>query len=150
MRAQAGGLAFPNGMALTDDGATLLVGESHRGCITAFAVGAGGALSDRRTWGASVEGSAPDGICLDADGACWYADVPNQQCVRVVEGGDVQESVSVPGLGCFACMLGGDDGRTLFVLTADWERLDWRGGGGGERTGLVLTYRAPAPHAGCP
>ena len=69
--------------------------------------------------------------------------------MRVAEGGLVLESVAVDR-GCFACMLGGADGRTLFIVATDWERLDWRGGGGGERTGLVLTYRAPAPHAGCP
>jgi sugar lactone lactonase YvrE len=146
VRLRAGGLAFPNGMAVTPDGRTLLVGESHRGCLTAFTIGDDGDLSDRRTW-AAVEGSAPDGICLDADGACWYADVPNQRCVRVAEGGAVRDVVPVPGRGCFACMLGGDDGRTLFVLAAEWSDT---GFDPAARTGVLLAVDVEVPHAGHP
>lgn len=145
----AGDLWFPNGMAVTPDGTTLVVAESHAHRLTAFTIAADGSLTDRRVWAELGESAAPDGICLDADGAVWYADVPNRRCVRVTQGGRVLESVAVDR-GCFACMLGGADGRTLFIVATDWERLDWQGGGGGERTGLVLTYRASAPHAGRP
>lgn len=146
VRLQADGLAFPNGMAVTPDGTTLVLGESHRGCLTAFTIGDDGDLSDGRTW-AAVEGSAPDGICLDAEGAVWYADVPNQRCVRVAAGGEVLDVVAVPGRGCFACMLGGDEGRTLFVLAAEWSDT---GFDPGARTGVLLAGEVEVPHAGRP
>jgi sugar lactone lactonase YvrE len=139
-------IAFGNGMALTPDGATLIVAESHGNRLTAFDVAADGSLSGRRVW-AALDGGFPDGICLDAEGAAWYADVPNRRCVRVREGGEVLDTVEVDR-GCFACMLGGPDGRTLFVLAAEWggpESLD-----GDARTGQVLVARAPAPAAGRP
>ena len=147
-REVADDLWFPNGMAVTADGATLIVAESHAHRLTAFSIAADGSLADRRTWADLGEGSAPDGICLDAEGAVWYADVPNRHCRRVAEGGAVLETVEVDR-GCFACMLGGPDGRLLHIVATDWERLDWQHGGG-ERTGQVLTHRAPAPHAGRP
>jgi sugar lactone lactonase YvrE len=96
---------------------------------------------------ADLGDAAPDGICVDADGAVWYADVPHRRCVRVAEGGEVLEVVEVDR-GCFACMLGGSDGRTLFLVAAAWGGTS--GIGTGERTGQVLTHRAPAPHAGRP
>ena len=145
-REVADDLWFPNGMALTPDG-SLVVAESHAARLTAFTITADGALTDRRVWAELGEG-APDGICLDADGAVWYADVPHRHCRRVAEGGRVLDTVEVDR-GCFACMLGGPDGRTLHIVATDWERLDWQHGGG-ERTGQVLTVRAPAPHAGRP
>jgi sugar lactone lactonase YvrE len=138
----ADGVAFPNGMALTPDGSTLIVAESYANRLTAFAVGSDGSLSDRRVW-AELGGGYPDGICLDADGAAWYADVPNRRCVRVRQGGEVLETVEADR-GCFACMLGGPDGRTLFVVANEW------GGPGGRRTGQVLVVEAPAAHAGRP
>ena len=141
-------LWFPNGMAVTPDGATLVVAESHAHRLTAFTIAADGSLTDRRVWAELGDGAAPDGICLDADGAVWYADVPNRHCRRVAEGGHVLDTVPVDR-GCFACMLGGPDGRTLHVVATDWERLDWQHGGG-ERTGQVLVHDAPAPHAGRP
>jgi len=141
-------LWFPNGMAVTPDGSTLIVAESHAQRLTAFTITADGSLTDRRTWAELGDGAAPDGICLDADGAVWYADVPNRHCRRVAEGGQLLDTVEVDR-GCFACMLGGPDGRTLHIVATDWERLDWQHGGG-ERTGQVLIYDAPAPHAGRP
>ena len=141
-------LWFPNGMAVTPDGTTLIVAESHAGRLTAFTIADDGSLTDRRVWADLGAGAAPDGICLDADGAVWYADVPNRHCRRVAEGGRVLETVEVDR-GCFACMLGGPDGRLLHIVATDWERLDWQHGGG-ERTGQVLTCIAPAPHAGRP
>jgi sugar lactone lactonase YvrE len=133
---------FPNGMAVTPDGATLILAESHAHRLTAFTIAADGELHDRRVWADLGEGAAPDGICLDAEGAVWYADVPNRQCVRVEEGGAVLQRVTADR-GCFACMLGGDDGRTLFVTANVWS-----GGGAGE--GVVLTHRVDVPHAGRP
>jgi sugar lactone lactonase YvrE len=145
-REVAGDVWFPNGMAVTADGGTLVVAESYGHRLTAFAVAPDGGLSDRRTWAELGDGT-PDGICLDAEGAVWYADVPNRRCVRVAEGGAVLETVEADR-GCFSCMLGGEDGRTLYVVAASWTGTG--GIGAGERSGQVLTHRAPAPHPGRP
>ena len=111
-------LFFPNGSVITPDGATLIVGESFGGCLTAFDVGADGSLTNRREW-ARVAGAIPDGICLDADGAVWMASPISGQVIRVAEGGEVLEEVRTSDeRQPFACMLGGADGRTLFVCTA--------------------------------
>jgi sugar lactone lactonase YvrE len=146
-RVVADDLAFPNGMAVTPDNATLIVAESYRHRLTAFDIGADGSLSNRRVWAAVGEHS-PDGICLDSDGAAWYADVGGRCCVRVAEGGQVMDRVQLDR-GAFACMLGGDDGRTLFVVAAHWpgpqnlmHHSAW--------DGSVLEVRAPAPGAGWP
>ena len=145
-RQAAGDVAFPNGMAITPDGGTLVVAESYAARLTAFDIDPAGGLSNRRTW-APLEGGYPDGICLDAEGAAWYADVPNRRCVRVREGGEVLRVVGLDR-GGFACMLGGANGRTLFVLANAW------GGpgstGGDARTGRVLAIEAPAPRAARP
>ena len=100
--------------------------ESYANRLTAFDIDEDGGLSDRRVW-AELDGGYPDGICLDADGAVWYADVPNRRCVRVREGGEVLEKVELDR-GCFACMLGGDDGRTLFVVANEWGGPEQHGG----------------------
>ncbi len=142
----ADGVWFPNGMAVTPDGGTLVVAESYGNCLTGFDIGPDGSLTNRRVW-ADLGEDNPDGICLDAEGAVWYADVPHQHCVRVAEGGEVLEKVEADR-GCFSCMLGGEDGQTLFVVAANWGGTS--GVGQGERTGQVLTHRAPAPHAGHP
>lgn len=139
----AGDLAFPNGMAITPDGRTLLVAESYAPCLTAYDIGEDGALSGRRVW-AQLD-DAPDGICLDQDGAAWVASVPGRTCVRVTEGGVVLERIDADR-GCFACMLGGADGRTLFVAGAEWNGYD----SFVEDTGRVFTHPAPSPHAGRP
>jgi sugar lactone lactonase YvrE len=117
VRRVAGDLLFPNGMAVTADNATLIVAESYGPRLTAFDIGAGGDLSGRRVF-AELE-DAPDGICVDAEGAVWYATVPGRRCVRVAEGGQVLETVDFDR-GCFACALGGPDRRTLFVTAAEW------------------------------
>jgi sugar lactone lactonase YvrE len=145
-RTVADGLAFPNGIAVTPDNATLIVAESYAGRLTAFDVQADGGLTNRRVW-AAVQGSAPDGICLDAHGAIWYADVPNRRCVRVREGGGVLDTIAVDG-GCFACALGGADRRTLFLMVAPWPPAG--GMGGSARGGRILTVEAPAPGIGWP
>jgi len=144
-RAVAGDLAFPNGMAVTPDDRTVVVADSYAKALVAFDIEADGSLANRRTW-AEVEGP-PDGICFDADGAIWYGCVPDKTCVRVREGGEVLERIELDR-GCFACMLGGVDGRTLFMVATEW-----RGPAGmldGARSGQVVTARAPAPHAGRP
>ncbi|HEY3480083.1 MAG TPA: SMP-30/gluconolactonase/LRE family protein [Streptomyces sp.] len=146
VRQVADGIAFGNGMAVTADGSTLIVAESYGRRLTAFDIAPGGGLANRRVW-ADLGDGVPDGICLDAEGAVWYADVPNQRCVRVREGGEVLGTVEA-GRGCFACVLGGPDGRTLFVLAAEWRGPEHMFGA--DRTGVVLTARAPAAAAGRP
>jgi sugar lactone lactonase YvrE len=117
VRRVAEDLAFPNGMAVTADNATLIVAESYGQRLTAFQVGGDGGLTGRRVF-AEVE-DPPDGICVDAEGAVWYATVPGRRCVRVADGGRVLETVQLDR-GCFACVLGGPDRRTLFVTAAEW------------------------------
>ncbi len=146
VRQVADGVAFPNGMAVTPDNATLILAESYGNCLTSFDIAADGSLSNRRVW-ARLDGGYPDGICLDAEGAAWYADVPNQRCVRVREGGEVLQVVELDR-GGFACMLGGADRRTLFIVAADWQGAASMAGGKG--TGQVLTVEATAPAAGWP
>jgi sugar lactone lactonase YvrE len=108
-------LAFPNGMAVTADNATLVVADSYRHQLVGFDIAPDGTLSNRRVW-ADLGEDAPDGICLDAEGAAWYADVPHQHCVRVAEGGRVLATVTLDR-GAFACMLGGGH---LYVVAARW------------------------------
>src|SRR5262249_55560110 len=116
VRVAAEELAFPNGTVLTADGRTLIVGESFGARLTAFDVAADGSLSRRRVW-AALEGAVPDGICLDAENAVWVASPLSKEVLRVREGGDVVERVSTAAQ-AIACMLGGPERRTLFVLTA--------------------------------
>jgi sugar lactone lactonase YvrE len=152
VRRVADGLAFPNGMAVTPDDATLIVSESFAGTLTAFDIGEDGNLSNRRVW-AGVPG---DGIVLDSEGAVWTPGWTDDgpACLRVAEGGQVLATVPLDRAG-FACTLGGTDGRTLFVLAADWRMADGFEDNierltAGPETGQVLTARAPAPHAGRP
>lgn len=145
-RQVADGVVFPNGMAVTPDNSTLIVAESHAGRLTAFDIGADGGLSNRRVW-ADLGPGSPDGICLDADNAVWYADVPNKRCVRVREGGEVLRTIELDR-GCFACALGGVEGRTLFMVAAEWS--DPATMMSGPRSGQVLTVEAPAPGTGWP
>jgi sugar lactone lactonase YvrE len=145
-RQVADGVSFANGMVVTPDNSTLILAESYANRLTAFDVAADGGLSNRRVW-AGLDGGFPDGICLDADGAVWYGDVPNKRCVRVRGGGEVLQTIDLDR-GCFACMLGGADRRTLFLMAADWS--DPAGMAGGARTGQVLTVEAPAPGVGWP
>ncbi len=145
VRQVAEGVAFPNGMAVTPDNSTLILAESYGRRLTAFDIAADGGLSHRRTW-ADLGDGCPDGVCLDADGAVWYADVPNKRCVRVRQGGEALRSIDLDR-GGFACMLGGADKTTLFIPAAEWRGPENMLGA---RTGQVLTAKAPAPGVGWP
>jgi sugar lactone lactonase YvrE len=145
-RLVADGIAFPNGMAVTPDNSTLIVAESYGQKLTAFRIAADGSLSPPRVWAYLGDG-VPDGICLDARGAVWYADVPNKQCVRVREGGAVLHKIQLDRA-CFSCALGGADRTTLFMVATRWrgtERMTDK-----SRTGQLLTARAPAAGVGWP
>jgi sugar lactone lactonase YvrE len=146
IRQVADGISFPNGMAVTPDGSTLIIAESHGKRLTAFNIAADGNLTNRRVW-ADLGDGVPDGICIDADDAVWYADVPNKRCVRVREGGEVLQIVNVDR-GCFACMLGGPERQTLFIMAAEWHGFEKMMEGLG--TGQLLAIKAPAPGAGWP
>ncbi|GAA2036013.1 SMP-30/gluconolactonase/LRE family protein [Catenulispora yoronensis] len=114
-------IAFPNGMAVTADNGTLIVADSYRRVLVAFDIAEDGTLSGRRVW-AELGDGVPDGICVDAEGAVWYADVPNQRCVRVAEEGAVLRTVELDR-GGFACALGGARGTELFVVGARWQGM---------------------------
>jgi sugar lactone lactonase YvrE len=140
-------IAFPNGMAVTADNRTLLVADSYRGQLLGFTIAADGDLSDRRVW-ADLGDAAPDGICLDADNAVWYADVPHQRCARVAEGG--AELATVPlDRGGFACMLGGAAGTSLYIVAARWPGMAGLRGTA-PWDGQVLRTRVDTPGAGWP
>ena len=148
LRQVADNFAFPNGMAITPDNSTLIIAESHGKRLTAFDIAADGNLSNRRVW-ADLHDGVPDGICIDAENAVWYADVPNKRCVRVREGGEVLQTVNADR-GCFACMLGGLDKSTLFVVATEWRGMEKVAEVAQARTGQVLTVEAPAPGVGWP
>jgi sugar lactone lactonase YvrE len=143
-RQVAEGLAFPNGMAVTPDNSTLIVAESYASVLTAYDIAQDGDLADRRVW-AELGEASPDGICIDAEGAVWFAEVPGRRCVRVAEGGEVLQAIACE-LGCFACMLGGPNGTTLFVTAAAWPDAMTPG----SRTGQILSAEVAVPHAGWP
>jgi sugar lactone lactonase YvrE len=155
----ADGLRFPNGCLITPDGGTLLVNETIAARISAFTIGADGSLSDHRVWAqvartpelsegiASLE-FAPDGGTLDAEGCVWAADALGGRCCRVAEGGSVVEEIRAPeGLGIFACMLGGEDGRTLLLCCAPDFFEEPRKAA---REAVLLRETVRVPHAGLP
>jgi len=156
----ADGLGFPNGMVLTPDGRTLILAESTMNRLSAFDIKSG-SLGERRTWAAfgdpptSTDISevlkqvavAPDGICLDAEGAVWVADAAHGRLLRVAEGGRILEERKTDGIGVFACMLGGDDGRTLFASAAP--TFHQAEASANHRASVLMT-RVEVPHAGLP
>ncbi|MGZ3766166.1 MAG: SMP-30/gluconolactonase/LRE family protein, partial [Mucilaginibacter sp.] len=146
VRQVADGIAFPNGMAITPDNSTLIIAESYGKKLTAFEISPDGSLSNRRVW-ADLGDGVPDGICIDAEGAVWYADVPNKRCVRVREGGDVLQTINVDR-GCFACMLGGPQKKTLFIMAAEWHGFEKMTDG--SRTGQVLSIEVAVQGVGWP
>jgi len=137
---------FPNGMVITPDGKTLIVGETMGGQYTAFDIEADGDLSNPRVW-ASIIGILPDGCCLDEEGAIWCSDAgPGQAICRITEGGEILDRFPTPEP-TFACMLGGVDGKTLFVLTAPGSAKEQLAGKG---AGVLWTTRVEAGRAGLP
>ena len=137
-------LAFPNGSVITPDEKTLIVGETFGNCYRSFSIREDGSLSEPSLW-AEVPGMFPDGCTMDAEGAIWFADASIPRIVRVVEGGEILEEVETPQVP-YACMLGGDKGTTLFVLTADSSNADQSGSGNGN----LWMHRVDVPHAGLP
>nr|WP_260860063.1 SMP-30/gluconolactonase/LRE family protein [Streptomyces cupreus] len=136
-------LAFPNGMAISPDGATLIVAESYANRLTAYGIDSHGRLGNRRVW-AQTPDDHPDGICMDVEGAAWYADVGNQRCVRVREGGEVLATLDLDR-GAFACALSRGDNPRLFVVGQTWNGPEPR-----QPSGRVVAFPAPAPGAGKP
>lgn len=145
-RVVADGLLFPNGCVITPAGDTLIVGETFGARLTAFSVAADGSLYARRTW-ASLAGKSPDGICLDAEGAIWVASPPTREVVRVLAGGEITHRVATQSQ-AIACMLGGADGRELFVLGGhvSFDPVKARS----YRSGRIDSVRVEVPHAGFP
>ena len=136
---------FPNGSVITPDGKTLIVGETLGSTLTAFDIAVDGTLSKRRLW-ASTGARVPDGICLDANGNIWIANPIAPECALIAEGGRVLEVIDT-GQQCYACMLGGDDGRTLFMLTAQTSIAHEAATA---PTGKLLTTTVDTPGAGRP
>ena len=145
-RRVADSFAFPNGMAITPDNRTLIVAESHGRRLTSFDIDTDGGIANRRVW-ADLGDGVPDGICVDAEGCVWYADVPNRRCVRVREGGEVTQTI-VLDRGAFACMLGGPDRRTLYMAAAEWFGMERMGEMAG--TGRVVSLDVKVAGAGWP
>jgi sugar lactone lactonase YvrE len=159
---EADDLLFPNGSVITPDGNTLIVGETAASRYTAFTIGADGSLSDRRVWAQVAPAPplgplaetlpllkfGPDGCGLDAEEHIWSADSVGARCARVAPGGEIVDEIPAPqGLGIFACMLGGEDGRTLLLCAApDFAEANRSQA----REALLLTTTVAVPHAGAP
>jgi sugar lactone lactonase YvrE len=155
-------MMFPNGSVITPDGGTLIVGETAGCRYTAFTIQADGSLTDRRVWAQLAPAPelgpfqemipkiavGPDGCTLDAEGHIWAADEAGARCIRIAPGGAIVDEIHTPeGLGCFACALGGDDGRTLLVCAApDFLKSTRRQA----REAVLLAATVEAPHAGLP
>jgi sugar lactone lactonase YvrE len=155
-------MLFPNGSVITPDGGTLIVGETAGARYTAFTLASDGSVTDRRVWAQVAETPAlgplaqtlpqlkfaPDGCTLDADGCIWAADAVGARCARVAPGGEIIDQIPAPeGLGIFACMLGGEDGRTLLLCAApDFLEANRAQA----REAVLLTATVEVPHAGLP
>jgi sugar lactone lactonase YvrE len=136
---------FPNGTVISADGKTLIVAETLSMCLTAFTIEADGSLSNRRIW-AQMGMRAPDGICQDENGNVWVANALAAECVLVAEGGEILQTVET-SQPCFACMLGGEDGRTLHMVTA---QSSDKSVASAHPTGKIEVVRVDAARAGCP
>ena len=145
-RVVADNLGFPNGSVVTADDRELIVAESSAGRLTAFAVGDDGSLHGRRVF-ADLAGGVADGICLDAEGAVWYADPLGCEVVRIADGGRVLDRISTGDEGAFACVLGGDDGRELFVCTYSAAAS---ADPAGPPVGRIVATRVAVPSGGSP
>ncbi|GAA4644422.1 SMP-30/gluconolactonase/LRE family protein [Pontixanthobacter gangjinensis] len=139
-------MVFPNGTVITPNGKVLIIAETYAARLTAFDIDEDGGLSNRRIWAQFTDGSVPDGIALDEEGAVWVASPTNARCVRVREGGEILQTIDT-GQQAFACALGGDDRKTLYIAIADSaDREDCRAG----RNGKVITTRVEIAGAGLP
>ncbi len=136
---------FPNGSVITADGKTLIVAETLAGCLTAFTINADKSLTDRRVW-AGLEGLAPDGICLNEDNQIWVANALAPEVVLVAEGGEIVQRVTT-SQPCYACMLGGEDEKTLFAVTAASSDAETASA---TKTGKIETIRVTSARAGWP
>ncbi|MEZ5379253.1 MAG: SMP-30/gluconolactonase/LRE family protein [Acidimicrobiales bacterium] len=145
VEAAAPDLGFPNGSVITSDGRTLIVGESMASRFTAFDINDDATLTNRRVW-AETPGCVPDGCTLDAEGGIWVADARGQRVVRYVEGGELTDEIATDQP-AFACMLGGDDGTTLFILTAPSSSPELVAGQG---KGAIVNATVAHPRAGRP
>jgi sugar lactone lactonase YvrE len=145
VRVAASDMHFPNGSVITPDGRTLIVGETLSGALTAFDIGDDGALTNRRAWATTLP-RVPDGIALDADNAIWVANPLAPECALIAQGGAVLEVIDT-GQPCYACMLGGADGKTLFMLTAETSIAH---AAAASPNGRVMIATVDTPHAGWP
>jgi len=155
-------LLFPNGSVITPDERTLIVGETAGARYTAFTIEDDGSLTDRRIWAQVAPTPAmttfeetlsqlqfgPDGCALDAEGHVWAADEVGARCVRLAPGGEIVDEIAAPdGLDFFACMLGGEDGRTLLICAApDFAEANRTAA----HEAVLLTTTVDVPHAGLP
>ena len=142
VRPAADGLVFPNSMNVLPGTRTLVVSETWGGRLTEFHIEADGSLSGRREWAALPEGVTPDGSTVDAEGGIWVCSVDTGEFLRVVEGGAVTDRIDAPGLCAIDCALGGEDGRTLYLATADSYDPDVTAQ---TRTGRISAVRVAVP-----
>jgi sugar lactone lactonase YvrE len=140
-------VAYPNGITTTPDDTTLLLAETFGGRITAFGIEPDGTLSSRRTWAELPGGTHPDGLCLDDNQDVWVASYLAGEFLHVREGGEVLERVSVPGRWAMSCCLGGDDGRSLLLCTAETSQDDYFAG---RSVGHLDVLRVDVPGVGRP
>ena len=141
----SGGMSFPNGSVITPDGKMLIVAETLGLRLTAFDILENGELTNRREW-AATGARAPDGICMNADGNIWVANAVGNECVLFAEGGEVLQVVNT-SQNCYACMLGGDDGKTLFMMTAKSSEASIVSA---SRGGKIEMLKVASPGAGRP
>lgn len=146
VRVVADDLMFPNGSVITPDGKTLIVAETFGRKLTAFEIAGDGSLLNRRTW-ADLGQATPDGICLDAEGAIWAGSPTTEEFIRVREGGEITDTIPTPGKWAVACMLGSDDRRTLYLLTADVKDA---AAAQGKSKGFIESVRVEVAGAGLP
>ncbi len=146
VREVADDLHFPNGMVITPEGKTLIVGETLGARLTAFEILPDGGLTNRRVF-AAIDGIIPDGICLDVEGAVWVAWPGSNKIVRVREGGEIAETINLPERHAYACMLGGSDRRDLYICTArdHLPQITKE-----QRAGKIEVVRVDVPGAGLP
>jgi sugar lactone lactonase YvrE len=143
--AAADGLMFPNGAVITPDGKTLVVAETMANRLTAFDLTDEARLTNRRVF-AQLDGCFPDGICLDAEGAIWVADARGMRVIRVFDGGRVERTISTGERRLYACMLGGERRRTLFLCTSTGSGPDMAK----KRDGRIEFIEVDVPGAGRP